>query len=89
MQTFDGSHYDFMGVCQYVMMKEDITPGISVVISATSCDSFAHGTCEKEITVRLNGTVISLRSFTKVSVQGLDTVLPFIGKEVKVRQVRE
>ena len=86
--TFDGSHYDFMGICQYVLMKEDTLPGISVIFNTLACGLYSHGSCVKEVIVRLNGTVIHLRNYGKVSVQGLDTVLPYISTTVKVRQVR-
>eukprot|EP00795_Rhopilema_esculentum_P014538 gene14538-5605_t len=84
--TFDGTSYDFMGICEYVLMREDTVPGISVTISTMSCSSSNHGSCPKDVTFQMNGTVVHIDAKSQISVQGLITVLPYAGPGVILRQ---
>ena len=62
-------------------------PGISVTISTISCGSDNHGSCPKDVTFQMNGTVVHIDAKSQISVQGLITVLPYAGPGVIVRQV--
>ncbi|XP_057325268.1 hemocytin-like isoform X2 [Microplitis mediator] len=93
--TFDGKNYDFMGKCNYYLVKGDDysieTQNVQCSGAITESVGFsnsAYGTpsCTKSVTIRIGTIVIKLKQNLQVLINGEDiTTLPIQAAGAKIR----
>ncbi|XP_044578140.1 hemocytin isoform X1 [Cotesia glomerata] len=93
--TFDGKHYDFMGQCNYYLLKGDNYSIETENIACAGAISEAMGlsrssmdetSCTKSVTIRWNEILIKLKQNNQVLINGEDiTKLPVMLSGVKIK----
>ena len=82
--TFDGKRYNFMGVCEYYMMKGDT---FNIAVQNIKC---GHGqaSCTKSVSVSFPGHLIVLDHNHQLFVDGTEIhKLPYQGIGMKIYMV--
>ena len=87
--TFDGSSYDFMGVCRYVLAKDCKTKYFTVVTENTEC-GIPGSSCSKFLDIYFNDNAnssIRLGHNKKVLIDGVAVSLPYTAPGLTIQKV--
>ena len=82
--TFDGKRFNFMGICQYYMMKDD---KFNIAVENIKC---GHGqaSCTKSVSIDFGGHIIKLDHNHQLFYDNQEIhKLPFHGEGVKIYMV--
>ena len=78
-RTFDTKIFIFMGLCQYVLVK-DVENKFEVLQNNVGCGSHNEVTCANSVTVTVKGIKIHVVRGGKVTVFGFTVNLPYTNK---------
>ncbi|XP_064423158.1 mucin-5AC-like [Latimeria chalumnae] len=84
--TYDGTHFDFHGDCDYVLSKDCHGNTFTVLGEILNCGITSTETCLKSVTLSISGgqTVIKIIPSGKIFVNGIVSQLPLSSANVKI-----
>ncbi|XP_040264809.1 mucin-5AC-like [Bufo bufo] len=86
--TYDGSHYNFHGQCDYIFTKDCVQNMFTVLVELTQCGVTKTESCLKSVTLSLEKglTVVSVKSSGTVLLNGIYSSLPLFTDNLAVLQ---
>ncbi|XP_044125163.1 mucin-5AC-like [Bufo gargarizans] len=86
--TYDGSHYNLHGQCDYIFTKDCVQNMFTVLVELTQCGVTKTESCLKSVTLSLEKglTVVSVKSSGTVLLNGIYSSLPLFTDNLAVLQ---
>ncbi|XP_033621844.1 von Willebrand factor [Fukomys damarensis] len=89
-KSFDGRHFTFSGICQYLLAQDCQDHSFSIVIETVQCADDPDAICTRSATVRLaglQGSLVKLKHGGGVAVDGQDIQLPLLQGDLRIQHL--
>ncbi|XP_004869432.1 von Willebrand factor isoform X2 [Heterocephalus glaber] len=87
-KSFDGRHFTFSGICQYLLARDCQDHTFSVVIETVQCAEDPDAVCTRSVTARLGAparSLVKLKHGGGVAVEGQDVQLPLRQGDLRIQ----